>query len=543
VPDNFQTYDYVIVGAGSAGAVLAARLSEDRDVSVLLLEAGGRASHPFINMPLAFGKIWGYPPLIWQFASEPEPALYGRSLVVNRGRVLGGSSAINGMIHVRGNRADYDLWRQSGLEGWAFADVLPYFKKLETHWRGAGPYHGGDGPIGVTRMEEPRMMTDVFARTAAAAGVPYCEDYNGADQDGFSPSEASIGRGSRQSTAATYLVRARGRPNLTIQTRALVNRVLLDNRRAVGVEYQHGRNKIWVYAKREVLLSGGSYNSPQLLMLSGIGPADHLADVGVRVQHDLPGVGQNLSEHPNFTVMSRARGTETSTRDLRLDRAVRQVLTWALTGRGPFATNSTAGNIYLRSLPGLARPDIQIIFTTLHSDSMLWFPGLTKPPVYRYTARGGLLHPASRGWVKLRSDEPRDKPRILINMFGEREDLETMIRAVRYSRELFTHKPLADLVDGELSPGPGVQTDEELGRFLRRTTNHRHHPVGTCAMGTGPSAVVDAELRVHGIEGLRVVDASVMPDEPSGNTNIPTIMIAEKAADMIRGRTLPPAEV
>ncbi len=221
----------------------------------------------------------------------------------------------------------------------------------------------------------------------------------------------------------------------------------------------------------------------------------------------------------------------------------RHVLTWALTGRGPFATNNTAGNIYLRSLPGLARPDIQIIFTTLDLDSALWFPGLTKPPVYRYTARGGLLHPESRGWVKLRSDDPRDKPRIFFNMFGEQADLDTMIRAIRYSRELFTHKPLADLVEGELSPGPSLQTDEELGRFLRRTVSHRHHPVGTCTMGTGPSAVVDAELRVRGIEGLRVVDASVMPDEPSGNTNIPTIMIAEKAADMIRGRTLPPAEI
>ena len=541
--DNFQAYDYVIVGAGSAGAVLAARLSEEQDLSVLLLEAGGRGSHPLIKMPLAFGKVWAYPPLIWQFASEPEPALYGRSLVVNRGRVLGGSSAINGMIHVRGNRVDYDLWRQSGLEGWSFADVLPYFKKMETHWRGAGPYHGGDGPLAVTPMRGAGLMDEVFAQTAAAAGIPYCEDSNGADQEGFSPSEATIGRGRRQSTAATYLAQARRRPNLTIQTRALVNRVLLDKRRAVGVEYQHGRDTIWVYAKREVLLSGGSYNSPQILMLSGIGPADHLTDVGVGVQHDLPGVGQNLSEHPNFGVVFKARGSETSTRDLRLDRAFRHALTWGFTGGGPFATNNTAGNIYLRSQPGLARPDIQIIFTTLGLDSGLWFPGLTKPPVYRYTARGGLLHPESRGWVKLRSDDPRDKPRILFNMFGEQADLDTMIRAIRYSRELFTHKPLADLVQGELSPGPSLKTDEELGRFLRRTVSHRHHPVGTCAMGTGPSAVVDAKLRVRGIEGLRVVDASVMPDEPSGNTNIPTIMIAEKAADMVRGRTLQPAEV
>jgi choline dehydrogenase len=523
--------------------VLAARLSEDKDVSVLLLEAGGRDLNPLIKMPLAFGKVWQHPPLVWQFASEPEPALYGRSLVVNRGRVLGGSSSINGMIHVRGHRADYDLWRQNGLEGWSFADVLPYFKKLETHWRGAGPYHGADGPIAVTRMEGHGLMNEVFAKTAATAGVPYCEDYNGASQEGFSESESSIGRGRRQSTAATYLAQARRRPNLTIQTRALANRILLDKGRAIGIEYQHGNDKIWVYAKREVLLSGGSYNSPQLLMLSGIGPADHLREVGITAQHDLPGVGQNLSEHPNFGVMFKARGKETSTRDLRLDRAVGHVLNWAFTGNGVFATNNTAGNIYLRSLPGLARPDIQVIFTTLNMDSGLWFPGLTKPPVYRYTARGGLLHPVSRGWVKLRSDDPRDKPRIFFNMFGEQEDLDTMIRAIRYSRELFTHKPMADLVNGELSPGPKLQSDAELGNFLRRTVSHRHHPVGTCTMGVGSSGVVDAQLKVRGIEGLRVVDASVMPDEPSGNTNIPTIMIAEKAADMIRGRTLPPAEV
>jgi choline dehydrogenase len=543
VPANFQNYDYVIVGAGSAGAVLAARLSEDRNVSVLLLEAGGRDLNPLIKMPLAFGKVWAFPSITWQFASEPEPALYGRSLVVNRGRVLGGSSSVNGMIHVRGNRADYDLWRQSGLEGWSFADVLPYFKKMETHWRGAGPYHGADGPLAVSRMQGGGLMDEVFAKTAASAGVPHCEDYNGADQDGFSASETTIGKGRRQSTATTYLAQARNRPNLTVQTRALVNRVLLDGNRAIGVEYQHGNEKIWVYAKREVILSGGSYNSPQLLMLSGIGPADHLAEVGIKARHDLPGVGQNLSEHPNFAVLFKARGTETSTRDLRMDRAVLQVLNWVFTGKGVFATNNTAGNIYLRSLPGLARPDLQVIFTTLNLDSGLWFPGLTKPPVYRYTARGGLLHPESRGWVKLRSDDPRAKPRIFFNMFGEQADLDTMIRGIRYSRELFTHKPLADLVERELSPGPKLQTDAEIGDFLRRTVSHRHHPVGTCTMGTGPLAVVDAQLRVHGIERLRVVDASVMPDEPSGNTNIPTIMIAEKAADMIRGKTLPPAEV
>ena len=394
----------------------------------------------------------------------------------------------------------------------------------------------------MTRSEAPGLMNDVFAATCATAGIPYNEDYNGADQDGFSPIESTIGKGRRQSTAVAYLGMAKARPNLTIQTRALANRVLMEKNRAVGVEYMHGRERIWVYAAREVILSGGSYTSPQVLMLSGIGPADHLNEVGIRVQHDLPGVGQNLSEHPNYGVLFRAKGTESSTRDMRWDRATGHVLNWALRGQGPFATNNSAGNIYLKSLPGLARPDIQIVFTTLNMDSGLWFPGVTKPPTSRYTARGGLLHPVSRGWVKLRSDDPRAKPRILFNMFQEQADVDTMIRAIRYSRELFTHKPLADMVDGELAPGPKLQSDEELGRYLRRTVTHRHHPVGTCTMGTGRDGVVDAQLRVHGIEGLRVVDASVMPDEPSGNTNIPTIMIAERAADLIRGKVLAPEE-
>lgn len=532
-------YDYIIVGGGTAGAVLASRLSEGKDVSVLLLEAGGRDSHPFLAMPVAFPKTWKLPGYVWNYESEPEPGLKGRRLTIQRGRTLGGTSSINGMQFVRGNRLDYDFWSQRGLDGWSYADVLPYFKRMETIRNGSSEYRGDSGPIQVTRVDHPSLIQDQVERAAVAAGYPVTQDYNGASQEGVSRVQLSVGDGKRSSTASAYLTPVMHRQNLTVTTGALVTRVLIERDHAVGVEYTRGRDLVTAHADREVVLAAGSFNSPQMLMLSGIGPADEIKAAGVKPVHDLPGVGRNMSEHPNSGTMFKARGTDTFVKYLRMDRAAFHALQWLLTKSGPFAFTGAGSYVYARSRPELARPDLQILYVSITVDTKPWFPGITPPPVHRYTARGGLLHPQSRGWLKLRSANPADPPRVFFNMFAEKADVDAMIQLFHVARDINSRSPLADIIDGELIPGENVQTNAELEEFLRATTTQRCHAIGTCTMGIGPDAVVDAELRVRGIAGLRVADASVMPDSPTGNTNAPTIMIAEKASDMMRGRRLP----
>lgn len=540
-----KAFDYIIVGAGSAGAVLANRLSEERDVSVLLLEAGGPDRHPLQVMPIAFLKVAHHRKYSWNYESEPEPGLNGRRLPIPRGRTLGGTSSVNAMICIRGHRRDYDLWRQRGLEGWGYADVLPYFRRLESSWRGEDAFHGGSGPVRVSRIDYPDMLFDPLVEAARRAGIPFCDDPNGAEQEGISRMEATVGGGERSSTARAYLYPAMGRPNLTIRTGALTTRVLLEGGRAVGVEYvgEGGSGGVQrVRAEREVILSGGAYNSPQLLMLSGIGPADHLREAGVAPVHDLPGVGRNLAEHPNILNIHKARGKEGLTRHLRLDRATALAARWFLRRDGVFATNGAAANVFLRTRPELERPDVQLICMSVSNTADLWFPGMTPPPVYCFSVRVGALHPASRGWVKLRSADPKAPPRIFHNIFGEPEDLDTMVRGVRACRAIYRESPQRDMVERELYPGDGVESDADLREAIRAQGGHRSHPVGTCRMGVDDEAVVDAALRVRGIAGLRVVDASVMPELPGGNTNVPTIMIGEKAADMIRGRRMPAEE-
>jgi choline dehydrogenase len=440
------------------------------------------------------------------------------------------------MINVRGNARDFDAWRERGLEGWDYASVLPYFKRLERSWRGENRYHGAGGPVENVPVDYPESLFLQHQQAALNMGLPICNDHHAESQEGFSRIELTVSRGRRASTARAYLEPAKARANLTLATGAHVTRVTLEGTRATGVEYVQGGALQKVRARREVVLCGGAYNSPQVLQLSGIGPAAHLESVGITPLHDLRGVGSNLIEHPNLLNIYETRGKLGFTKFLRFDRAALAVLQWYLHGAGPFATAGSVGNLIMSSRPGLSRPDIQIVTVAVHQHAQLWFPWVTKRPVFAITARIGVLHPQSRGSVRLRSADPFATPIIRFNMLTEAADVDRMVQALKACRELYATTPLRELVESELLPGEDVRTDAQIIAYLRQHTEHRHHPLGTCRMGPSgdPDAVVDARLRVHGIENLRVADASIMPDDPSGNTNVPTIMIGEKAADMLR---------
>lgn len=524
-------YDYVIVGAGSAGCVLANRLSESGRESVLLIEAGGPDDNWLFRMPLGFMMTAANPDYDWGYASEPDAKLAGRSLPVPRGRVLGGCSSVNGMIYMRGHSGDYDEWRQMGAAGWSHADVLPYFRRMESSWRGAGPHHGGNGPLNVTQVPGAHLLTDPIRRSVAAAGFPESDDLSGAQQEGFSPCEVTVdARGRRASTAAAYLRPALRRPNLTVLTHAQATRILFEHGHAVGIEYRRQGELGEVCARKEVILSGGAYNSPQLLMLSGIGPADHLTEHGIPVRVDAPGVGRDLAEHPLVYMSYDAREPTTFLRALRSDRAALSVIRWALTGKGAFASQITSGVLMLRTRPELERPDIQLVFLPVRLDAKLWHPfGPQQSHVISVMVMQ--LHPESRGSLTLRSADPLDKPCIDLNLLSTQRDFADIRGGIEAVRRIFDQAPLRDMISAERAPGSGADLDD----FIRNNLKITQHPAGTCRMGDDPQAVLDSELRVRGVTGLRVVDASVMPSVPGANINAAVIMVAERASDLIRG--------
>ncbi|HEX6457234.1 MAG TPA: GMC family oxidoreductase N-terminal domain-containing protein [Solirubrobacterales bacterium] len=518
-------HDYVIVGAGSAGCVLANRLSEDPSVRVLLIEAGKRDRHPNIKIPAAFAKQFKTK-LDWDLATEPEPHCEGRSLYIPRGKGLGGSSSMNAMLYVRGNPLDYEAWVEAGATGWGWEDVLPYFLKAEDNQRGASEYHATGGPLRVEDERSPRPLTGRFLAACAEAGVPRIDDYNGPEQDGAALVQVTQRKGRRWSAADAYLRPALKRPNLEVVTGALVTGLEIEDGTATGVRYSRRRGgEQAARAEREVILSAGAIGSPQLLMLSGIGPAEQLREAGVRAVHDLP-VGENLQDHPYVACVWDVPAGG-SLADAEKPKAL---LEYLVRKTGPLSSSVAEAFAFIRSRPGLPSPDLQFHFAPAYFVDN----GFDEYDGHAITSGPVLVKPRSRGWVRLRSSDPAAKPRILTNSLAEPEDVEALAAGIRRAREIAAAGPLAEVVGRELFPGPEVDTEEAIAADIRGRVELLYHPVGTCRMGTGPDAVVSPDLRLHGVERLRVVDASVMPLIPGGNTNAPTIMIAEKAADLIR---------
>ena len=523
-------FDYVIVGAGSAGCVLANRLSADGRNSVLLLEAGPKDTNLWIHVPLGYGKLFKEKTVNWMYQTEPEPGLDGRSVFQPRGKVLGGSSSINGLLYVRGQHEDYDRWRQRGNAGWGYDDVLPYFRKAENQQRGADKYHGAGGPLPVSDWRHADPLSEAFVVAAAQTGIPTNPDFNGASQEGAGFFQTTTQRGRRASTAYSYLRPAKNRSNLHIETSALAQRVLFEGRRARAIEYRQSGAVRTARARKEILVSGGAYNSPQLLQLSGVGPAELLKQHGIDMVLDAPGVGNDLQDHLQVRLVTRC--SQPVTLNDILNHPVRRVMAgarYAAFRKGPLTIAAGTSGAFFKTNPRLATPDIQIHFLPFSTDRM----GEKLHSFSAFSASVCQLRPESRGSLRIKSADPAVPPEIRINYLATETDRTAFIEGFKILRKILAAPALKPYAVDEILPGPGVTSDEDILAFCRQTGSTVYHPTSTCRMGNDPLAVVDQRLRVRGIEGLRVVDASVMPDLMSGNTNAPTIMIAEKASDMI----------
>jgi len=518
-------YDYIIVGAGSAGCVLANRLTEDPHVKVLLLEAGGQDTLKEIHMPLAFSKLFKGR-CDWAYYTEPEPQLGNRSLYWPRGKVLGGSSSLNAMIYIRGHRSDYDRWRDLGNPGWGYSDVLEYFKKSEDQENGASEYHGAGGPLRVSNQRSPNLLSHAFVESAEKSGFGRNPDFNGASQEGFGLYQVTQRDGQRHSTAAAFLNPAKQRPNLTVRTDVQVFDILFEGMRAALVSFQHGNGSAQERAQREIILCAGAIGSPQLLMLSGIGPADHLRALDIPVLCDLPGVGANLQDHPAVAVAFECNQPIS----LASAESLPNLLRYISFKTGPLTSNVGEGGGFVKTSTSLNAPDLQYHF----APGYFIEHGFQQIKEHAFTFGPTLVHPQSRGRLALRSSNPLDAPLLQAHYFADARDMQSMLEGVKLARSVAATAPLARYAKRELLPGPAAKDDAALREHIARYAETLYHPVGTCKMGNDTAAVVDSELRVHGVEGLRVVDASVMPTIVGGNTNAPTIMIAEKAADLIK---------